>query len=86
MEKKIRRELVGKVVNATNDKTINVLVETYKIHPKYHKRVKSSKKYCVHDEQNIAKVGDVVRIVETRPLSKTKHFYLKEVVKEAVII
>jgi small subunit ribosomal protein S17 len=86
VEKKLRKELVGKVINATNDKTINVLVETYKIHPKYHKRVKSSKKYCVHDEKNIAKVGDVVRIVETRPLSKTKHFYLKEVVKEAVII
>ena len=45
MEKVIRRELVGKVINATNDKTINVLVETYKVHPKYHKRVKSSKKY-----------------------------------------
>ena len=86
MEKTLRRELVGTVINATNDKTINVLVETYKVHPKYHKRVKSSKKYCVHDEKNIAKVGDTVRIVETRPLSKTKHFYLKEIVKEAVII
>ena len=86
MENKIRRELVGKVVNSTNDKTVNVLVETYKVHPIYHKRIKSSKKYCVHDEKNIAKVGDTVRIVETRPLSKTKHFYLKEIVKEAVII
>ena len=86
MEKKLKKELVGKVVSATNNKTINVLVEPYKIQPLYHKRVKSSKKYCVHDEKNIAKVGDTVRIVETRPLSKTKHFYLKEVVKEAVII
>ena len=102
MEKKLSKELVGKVVSATNDKTITVLVETYKNHPLYHKRVKSSKtyknhplyhkrvksskKYCVHDEKNIAKVGDTVRIVETRPLSKTKHFYLKEIVKEAVII
>lgn len=86
MEKKTRKELVGKVVNSTNNKTINVLVETYKMHPLYHKRVKSSKKYCVHDEKNIANVGDVVRIVETRPLSKTKHFYLKEIVKKAVII
>ena len=51
MEKKLNRELVGKVVNATNDKTISVLVETYKNHPLYHKRVKSSKKYCVHDEK-----------------------------------
>ena len=47
MEKKLSKELVGTVVNATNDKTISVLVETYKNHPKYHKRVKSSKKYCV---------------------------------------
>lgn len=86
MEKKIRKELVGKVVSATNNKTITVLVETYKTHPLYHKRVKSSKKYCVHDETNKAKVGDTVRIVSTRPISKTKHFYLKEIVKEAVIV
>jgi len=86
VEKKLSRELVGKVVSSTNNKTITVLVETYKNHPLYHKRVKSSKKYCVHYEKNSAKVGDVVRIVETRPLSKTKHFYLKEIVKEAVII
>ena len=83
---KLSRELVGKVVNSTNNKTITVLVETYKNHPKYHKRVKNSKKYCVHDEKNIAKVGDTVRIAETRPISKTKHFYLKEIVQEAVII
>ena len=86
MEKTIKKELVGKVVSATNNKTITVLVESYKNHPLYHKRVKSSKKYCVHDETNKAKVGDTVRIVSTRPMSKTKHFYLKEIVKEAVII
>ena len=80
------KELVGKVVSDSTDKTITVLVETYKVHPKYHKRVRSSKKYHVHDEKNIAKVGDTVRIVETRPLSKTKHFYLKEIVKKAVKI
>ena len=73
-------------MSATNDKTISVLVETYKTHPKYKKRVKYSKKYAVHDESNKAKVGDTVRIVETRPISKTKHFYLKEIVKEAVIL
>ncbi len=86
MEKAIKKEFVGKVVSSTNNKTITVLVETYKNHPLYHKRVKSSKKYCVHDETNKAKVGDTVRIVSTRPISKTKHFYLKEIVKEAVII
>ncbi len=81
MEKAIKKEFVGKVVSSTNNKTITVLVETYKNHPLYHKRVKSSKKYCVHDETNKAKVGDTVRIVSTRPISKTKHFYLKEIVK-----
>ena len=86
MEKKMTHELVGKVVSDKNDKTITVLVETHKMHPLYHKRVKSSKKYSVHDETNKAKVGDVVRIVETKPISKTKHFYLKEIVKEAVIL
>ena len=78
--------ITGKVVSAKNDKTITVLVETYKNHPLYHKRVKTSKKYAAHDEKNIAKVGDTVRIAETRPLSKTKHFYLKEIVKKAVNI
>ena len=83
MEKKVKKELVGKVVSAKNDKTITVLVETYKKHPLYHKRVKDSKKYTVHDETNKAKVGDTVRIVSTRPISKTKHFYLKEIVKRS---
>ncbi len=81
-----KRELVGVVVSSTNDKTISVKVETYKKHPKYGKRVKYSKKYAVHDETNKAKVGDTVRIVETKPISKTKHFYLKEIIKEAVVL
>jgi small subunit ribosomal protein S17 len=83
---KVKRELMGKVVSSVNDKTITVLVETYKKEPIYGKRVKSSKKYAVHDESNKAKVGDVVRIVETKPISKTKRFYLKEIVKKAVIL
>ena len=83
---KTNRELVGKVVSSVNNKTITVLVETYKKHPLYGKRVKSSKKYAVHDETNKAKVGDVVRIVETKPISKTKRFYLKSIEKEAVIL
>ena len=78
--------LVGKVVSAKNDKTITVLVETYRRDPLYKKRVKYSKKYAAHDEKNIAKVGDTVRIVECKPISKTKHFYLAEIVKEAVIL
>ena len=83
---KMRRELQGRVVSAVNNKTITVLVETYKEQPIYGKRVKSSKKYAVHDENNKAKVGDIVKIVETKPISKTKKFYLKEIVKEAVIL
>ena len=81
-----RQEFTGKVVSSVNNKTITVLVETYKKDPLYGKRVKSSKKYAVHDETNKAKVGDTVKIVETRPISKTKYFYLKEIVKEAVIL
>ena len=86
MERNTRRVIQGVVISNKMDKTINVLVETHKMHPLYHKRVKSSKKYSVHDETNKAKVGDLVRIVETKPISKTKHFYLKEIVKEAVIL
>ncbi len=85
MEKRAK-ELVGTVVSSVNNKTITVLVETYKKHPLYGKRVKYSKKYAAHDESNKAKVGDVVRIVETKPISATKRFYLKEIVKEAVIL
>jgi len=85
MEKR-RKELVGKVVSSKNNKTITVVVETYKKDPLYGKRVKYSKKYAVHDETNKAQVGDTVRIVETRPLSKTKYFYLKEIVEKAVIL
>jgi len=81
-----KRELVGKVVSDKTDKTITVLVETYKKDPLYGKRVKSSKKYAAHDEKNEAKVGDTVRIVETRPLSRTKRFRLVEIVEKAIIL
>ena len=79
-------ELVGKVVSAKNDKTITVLVETHKPHPLYGKRVKYSKKYAAHDEKNVAKVGDTVKIRSTKPLSKTKRYELVEVLVEAVIL
>ncbi|MBR1413779.1 MAG: 30S ribosomal protein S17 [Bacilli bacterium] len=81
-----RVELVGKVVSAKNDKTITVLVETHKPHRLYGKRVKYSKKYAAHDEKNIAKVGDTVKIRSTKPLSKTKRYELVEVLVEAVIL
>ena len=79
-------ELVGKVVSAKNDKTITVLVETYKNHPLYGKRVKYSKKYVAHDEKNVAKEGDTVRLTASKPLSKTKRYVLKEVVEKAIIL
>ena len=85
MEKKAR-ELVGRVVSDKNDKTITVLIETYNVDPLYKKRVKYSKKYTAHDEKNIAKVGDKVRIAETRPISKSKRYRLVEVVEEAIIL
>jgi small subunit ribosomal protein S17 len=85
-ERKGRKQLVGKVVSDKGDKTISVLVETYKKHPLYQKRVKYSKKYAAHDELNTAEIGDVVRIEETRPLSRTKHFSLVEIVEKAIKI
>ena len=84
MERK--QEFVGKVVSASNDKTITVLVETHKKDKLYGKRIKYSKKNDAHDEKNEAKVGDTVRIVETRPLSKTKHFRLVEIIEKAIIL
>ena len=81
-----KQELVGKVVSASSDKTISVLVETYKKDKKYEKRVKYSKKYAAHDEKNEAGVGDIVKIEQTRPLSKTKHYRLVKVVEKAVIL
>jgi small subunit ribosomal protein S17 len=65
------------------DKTIVVKVDTIKAHPKYKKVVRRSVKFHAHDEQSTAKVGDIVRIVETRPLSKTKRWRLAEVVEAA---
>ncbi|HHX94007.1 MAG TPA: 30S ribosomal protein S17 [Tenericutes bacterium] len=81
--RKSRREFVGTVVSDKMDKSITVLVETHKRHPLYKKRVKYSKKYIAHDEKNEAKIGDIVRIMETRPLSKRKYFRLVEIIESA---
>ena len=85
-ERNKRKVYRGHVVSDKGDKTISVVVETRVVHPKYGKRVKYSKKYTAHDENNSAKEGDIVRIMETRPLSKTKRFRLLDIVEEAVII
>ncbi|CAH0416599.1 30S ribosomal protein S17 [Periweissella fabaria] len=85
-ERNARKVYQGRVVSDKMDKTITVAIETYKNHPIYGKRVKYTKKYKAHDENNQAKTGDVVKIMETRPLSATKRFRLVEIVEEAVII
>ncbi len=84
MERNSRKVLQGRVISDKTEKTITVLVETYKNHPLYKKRVKYSKKYLAHDEQNQAHIGDKVSIMETRPLSKTKHFRLIEIIEKAI--
>jgi small subunit ribosomal protein S17 len=78
-----RQERRGVVVSTSMDKTIVVRVDTVKAHPKYKKIVRRTSKLHAHDEANRANVGDVVRLVETRPLSKTKRWRLAEVVEEA---
>lgn len=86
MERNSRRVYVGTVVSDKCDKTITVLVETYRRHPLYGKRVKYSKKFTAHDEQNLAKEGDKVQICECRPMSATKRFRLVKVLQKAVIL
>ena len=86
MNENIKRELIGVVVSDKADKTITVKVETYKKDPIYKKRIKYSKKYTAHDEKNVAKIGDKVRLVATRPLSKTKRYELAEVIEKAIIL
>jgi small subunit ribosomal protein S17 len=78
-----RQERQGMVVSASADKTIVVRVDVAKVHPIYKKVVKRSTRFHAHDEENRAKVGDVVRIVETRPLSRLKRWRLQEIVEVA---
>ena len=78
-----RKERVGMVVSDKPNKTVTVSVETLVRHPKYKKRVRRSKKFMVHDEQNSARLGDTVRIIETRPLSAHKRWRLANIVSRA---
>jgi small subunit ribosomal protein S17 len=78
MSKKV---FVGKVISDKMQKTITVLVERWKVHPKYKKRIKVRKKYHVHDPKEEAKVGDIVMIQESRPISKTKKWILVKIIK-----
>ena len=84
MERSNRKVYRGTVVSDKMDKTITVIVETKKTHPLYGKRVKYSKKFKAHDENNEARMGDKVEIMETRPLSATKRFRLVKIFEKAV--
>ena len=81
-----RRVLRGKVVSDKMDQTIVVEIATKRSHPLYGKRVNFSRRFKAHDENNEAKIGDIVEIMETRPLSKDKHFRLTKIVEKAIIL
>jgi|SRR5580698_2575500 small subunit ribosomal protein S17 len=80
-----RNEKIGLVISTKMQKTIVVEVEMRKAHPKYKRVMKLNKKFYAHDEQNTARVGDVVRIRETRPLSKLKRWNLEEIVRRSAL-
>jgi len=83
MERNLRKERIGVVVSNKMDKSIVILVERKVKHPKYGKFVKKSTKFMAHDEKNEANIGDTVRIMETRPMSKNKCWRLVEIVEKA---
>ena len=83
MERNLREERIGVVVSNKMDNSIVILVERKVKHPKYGKFVKKSTKFMAHDEKNEANMGDTVRIMETRPLSKNKCWRLVEIVEKA---
>ena len=85
-ERNARKVYQGHVVSDKMDKTITVVIDTYKSDPIYCKRVKDSKKYYAHDEHNEAKTGDTVQIMETRPLSAKKRFRLVKIVEKAATL
>ena len=84
-ERNLRKTLIGIVVSNKMDKTIVVKVETSVRHPIYKKIVKRTYKLKAHDEENVCQIGDKVKVMETRPLSKDKRWRLVEVVEKAVI-
>ena len=83
MERNLRKTRVGKVVSDKMDKTIVVAIEDHVKHPLYKKIVKRTSKLKAHDEQNTCNVGDTVKVMETRPLSKDKRWRLVEIVERA---
>jgi small subunit ribosomal protein S17 len=83
-EKQNKKELHGQVVSDKMDKSVVVRVERFVKHSVYKKFIKREKKYLAHDENNECNIGDQVKIIETRPLSKDKYFRVKEIVRKAV--
>jgi len=77
-----RKEFIGKVVSDKMDKTVVVAIERYVPHPLYKKRVKKTTKFYAHDEENKCKVGDIVRIRESKPLSKLKRWVVVEILPQ----
>jgi small subunit ribosomal protein S17 len=80
----IRTQKVGTVVSNRMDKTVVVAVDYVMRHPLYHKRIRRTSKFMAHDEQNACNPGDIVRIEETRPLSKRKRWIVREIIERAV--
>lgn len=80
---KRRLTKVGRVVSDKMDKTVVVSVDYLRRHPIYHKTIRRTSKFKAHDEQNLCKVGDLVLIEETRPLSKTKRWVVREILERA---
>ena len=83
MERNRRKVRVGKVVSDRMDKTATVQIERLVMHPVYKRYIRRRKKFSIHDEENTCRVGDTVRFMETRPLSKNKRWRLVEVVERA---
>ena len=83
MERNSRKTIIGKVVSDKMDKTVTVAVETLVAHPIYKKRYKKTTKFKAHDEKNECGVGDLGKIMETRPLSKDKRWRLVEIIEKA---
>jgi small subunit ribosomal protein S17 len=82
-ERGVRKTMVGRVVSDKMDKTVTVAVESLSAHPLYGRRIRKTKKLKAHDEKNEAHVGDLVRVMETRPLSKEKRWRIVEIVERA---
>ena len=79
-----KRQLIGTIVSDKMDKTVVVLVERLVKHPLYHKYIRRRAKFSAHDEGNACKIGDKVRITESRPISRTKRWRVSEIVEKAL--